>query len=78
MRWVYLVVLYFVILPVTVYTFQRGSIFSFALDLLFGYSVAFAIGLVFRKSTSYPEGNKLPLRDYRTNRSFEIREDRGV
>jgi hypothetical protein len=61
MRWVYLVVLYLVILPVTVYTFQKGTIFSFTLDLFFGYSVAFAIGLVFRKSAPSPEGNRLPL-----------------
>jgi ABC-type uncharacterized transport system permease subunit len=49
MGWVYLVVLYFVILPVSVYTSQRVTIFSFTIFLLCGYTVAFAIGLVFRK-----------------------------
>jgi hypothetical protein len=62
-RWVYLGVLYFVILPVTVYISQRGSITYFTSVLLCGYSVAFVIGLVFRKSTLYPKGNRLALRD---------------
>lgn len=63
MRWVYLVVLYFVILPVTIYFSQRGTNFSFTLILFCGHSVAFVVGLAFRKSTLYPKGNRLALRD---------------
>jgi hypothetical protein len=56
MRWGYLGVLYLIILPITVYTSQKETVFSFTIDLLLGYSVAFAIGLVFRKSTLCPIG----------------------
>jgi hypothetical protein len=64
MRWVYLVVLYLVILPLTVYiSFPSRAIFSFTVVLLLGFSAAFAIGLVFRKNTPYPKGNRLHLID---------------
>jgi hypothetical protein len=63
MRWFYVVFLYLVILPVTVYASQKGSIFYFTLVLLCGYSIALAIGLAFHKQSSYSKGNRLILRD---------------
>ena len=61
MKWIFFILLYFIIFPVTIYVSQKGTLLFFTLVLLGGYSAAFALGRAFQKGTLYSKGDRLLL-----------------
>ena len=62
MRWVFLGALYLIGLPVTIHAFKTADTLYLILALILGYTLAFVIGLFFRRKKQAPH-NRLILKD---------------
>jgi hypothetical protein len=63
MRWLFFIALYLIGIPATVYAAKGASPFYFTIILLFGYSIAFVIGMGFRKRKNSHRENRLIYND---------------
>ena len=63
MRWFFFIALYFIVIPLTVYLSEGADPYYFAVILLIGYSIAFAVGMGFRKRKFSRRENSLIYND---------------